>query len=101
MSPESDTADLNGGQERSGVFRVAGGDAPPALEMEKGIFDQMTQFVEIPIVLPLNFTVFSRRYHRRHPLLGRLLKDRVGVITSVGQQMFGCHPLDQGQSLSA
>jgi hypothetical protein len=27
-------------------------------------------------------------------LLGRLLKDRVGVITSVGQQMFGCHPLD-------
>lgn len=89
MSPESNTANLNGGEEGSGVFCVAGGDSPPALEMEESIFDQMTQFVEIPVIFSLNFAVFSGRYHRRHPLLGCLLKDRVGVITSVGQQMFG------------
>jgi hypothetical protein len=57
--------------------------------MEEGIFDQMTQLLEIPVVFPLDFAVFPGRYHRRHPLLGRLLKDRVGVVTSVGQQMFG------------
>jgi len=33
---------MHGGKERRGVFRVAGGDSPPALEMEEGIFGQMT-----------------------------------------------------------
>jgi hypothetical protein len=92
---------LDGGEEGSGIFRVAGGNAPPAFEVEEGIFHQMTQLVEIPVVFPLDFAVFPGRYHRFHALLGGLLKDRVGVITSVGQQMFGGDSLDQGRSLSA
>jgi len=101
MSPESDAADLDGGQEGSGVFGVAGGNAPPTLEVEEGIFDQMTQFVEIPVVFPLDFAVLPGRDHRRHALFSGLLKDRVGVVPAIGQQMFGRYSLDQRQSLSA
>jgi hypothetical protein len=96
MSPESDAPYLDGSEERSGVFGIAGGNAPPAFEVEEGIFHQMTKFVEIPVVFPLDFAVLPRRYHWLHALLGSLLKDRVGIIPAIRQQMFGADPFDQG-----
>ena len=56
----------------------------------------MTKFVEIPVVFPLDFAVLPRRYHWLHALLGSLLKDRVGIIPAIRQQMFGADPFDQG-----
>jgi hypothetical protein len=96
MSPEGDAPYLDGSEERSGVFGIAGGNAPPAFEVEEGIFHQMTKFVEIPVVFPLDFAVLPRRYHWLHALLGSLLKDRVGIIPAIRQQMFGADPFDQG-----
>ena len=95
MSPESNASDLDGGKERSGVFRVAGGDSSPALKVEKGIFDKMAQLVKIPVVVALDFAVFPGRYHGLHALLGGLFEDRIGVIPAIGQQIFGCDPLYQ------
>jgi len=69
--------------------------------VEEGIFHQMAQFVEIPVVVSLDFAMFSGRDHGLHPLLGGLIEDRVGVVAAVGQQMFGRYSLDQRQSLSA
>src|ERR1700683_3343272 len=91
----SHAPDLDGGEERSRIFSAAGGDASPALEAEEGIFHEMAQFVEIPVVFALDFAVFLGWYHGLHALFCGLLKDRVGVIASVGQQMFGGDPFHQ------
>jgi hypothetical protein len=95
VSPESNAPDLDGGEERSGVFRVTGGDSSPALKVEEGIFDKMAELVEIPIVVALDFAVFPGRYDHLHVLLGGLFEDRVGVIPAISQQMFGRDPLHQ------
>ncbi len=42
---------MNGSKERTGILRIAGGNAPPALEMQEGILHQMPQTVEIRIML--------------------------------------------------
>jgi hypothetical protein len=96
MSPEGDAPSLDGSEERSGVFGIASGNARPAFEVEEAIFHQMTKFVEIPVVFPLDFAVLPGRYHWLHALLGSLLKDRVGIIPAIRQQMFGADPFDQG-----
>ena len=101
MSPEGDAPDLDGSEKGSGVFGVAGGNAPPAFEVEEGIFDQMAQLVERPVVVPLNFAMLPGRYYRLHALFGSLFEDRVGVIAAISEQMVGGDSLDQGQSLSA
>ena len=92
---------MDGSEEGGRVFCVAGGNASPAFEVEEGIFDQVAQFVEIPVVIALDFAVFPGRYDHLHVLFGGLFEDRVGVIPAIGQQMFGRDPLDQRQSLSA
>src|ERR1700722_1655160 len=98
MSPESDAADLNGREERGGVFCVAGGNATPAFEVEKSIFHQMTKFVEIPVVFPLDFAVLPRRYHWLHALLGSLLKDRVGIIPAIRHRCSAQIPSIRGKA---
>ena len=63
--------------------------------MQESIFDEMPEFVEIPVVFSLDFAVFLGWYHGLHALFCGLLKDRVGVLPSISQQMFGGDPLHQ------
>ena len=69
--------------------------APPLFERKKSILDQMARFVEVLIMRSLNRSVFLGRNDRVHALRDRLLENRVGVITSIGDQIIGIDPRDQ------
>lgn len=99
--PNGDAADVNGGEERGGVLGEASGDATPTLEMEKGVFDQMAQFIEVRVVFTLNEAVSSGRDNRRHSLGFGLPEDRVGIVTAIGQQISGTYSPDKSASLRA
>jgi len=53
IGPKSDTSALDGGEEGSGIFGVAGRDAAPSFQVEKSSFDPMPEFVEVFIIRPL------------------------------------------------
>ena len=57
------------GHERCCVFSIARCDAPPPLEMEEGIFNQVSDFIEVFVILTLNLAVLSRRNDGCHALL--------------------------------
>ena len=92
---------MDGGEEGLGIFSVAGSDAAPSLEMQEGVFNQMTQFIELFVVRPLLFSVFLRRDHGVHPLLCGLLQDGICIVAFIRDQMIGIHPLDQAGGLGA
>ena len=92
---------MDGGEEGGGPFRIAGGDSPPTLEVEHGVFHQVTKFVEILVVIALDDPVPFGRYDRIHSLLRRLLENGIGVVAPVGQKMIGGHAFDQRAGLRA
>ena len=92
---------MDSGEEGGGIFGVACGDAAPAFEVQKSIFDQMPQLVQILVIRPLGCAVFLRRDNGVHLLRLRLLEDRIGVLALVGQKMLRRQPLDQLCSLCA
>ena len=49
---------MHGGEEGGGVLGVSGGDAAPALEMEKRILDEVADFIEFLVVLAYHPAVF-------------------------------------------
>ena len=86
---------MDGGEEGGGVFGVAGGDAAPAFEVKKGVFDPVAQLVEVFVIGSLHGAVFLGGDNRVHALTFSLFQDGVGVIPLVGQQMFGAQALNQ------
>lgn len=92
---------MDGGEEGSGVFGVSGGDTAPALEGEKGVFDQVAQFVEVFIIRPLHGSVFLRRDNRIHALNGGLLKNGIRLIPFIRDQVVGAYAFDQAACLCA
>ena len=69
--------------------------------MQKGVFDQMAEFVEILVIRSLSHTIFLRRDHGGHALGRSLGQNCVGVIALVRQQMLRVQPLDQAASMRA
>lgn len=92
---------MDGGEEGAAVFRVARGDAAPAFEMKKGVFDQVARFVKVMIVVPWVFSVFLWRDDRAHTPNRRLSEQGIGVVSPVGYQMVGVDPIDQAARLCA
>lgn len=86
--PNSNTADLNSGNEGSGVFCVACRNAAPPFEKKKRILNQMAELVEIFIIFPQMFTVFSWRNDRYHSLASSLKKNRARIIPTISQKVF-------------
>ena len=92
---------MDGGKEGGRILRVAGGDAAPALEVQKRVFDQMAQLVEVFVVSPPNGAVLLGRDHGLHALLFGLFEDGVAVIAPVRDQIIRIEPFDQAASLRA
>ena len=53
------------------------------------------------VILALNLSMDTRRYHHLHPLLLHPFDDGVGVITAVGYEHLGLQSCHEGQSLCA
>ena len=77
------------GQERCCAFSVSGSNSAPFFQIPKGIFHQLPQFVEVPVIRALLFAVLARRNLRQHVLPRGLRDDRVAVVSLVGDQMLG------------
>lgn len=76
---------MDGSEERGGIFRVACGNAAPTLKMEEGIFNEVTKFIEVSVVVALDFAIFLGRDDWINALLGGLLKDRIGVVSPISK----------------
>ena len=63
--------------------------------MQEGILHEMTQFVEVAVVVPEHLAVFPGRDHRLHALPFGLLDDGVAVVALVGNQAVRAEPCDE------
>ena len=86
---------MDGGEERFAVFGVSCGDTAPSLQVQESVFDPMAELVKFRVVRPLYGAVFLRRYDGVHALRCGLLKDGVGIVAFVRDQMVGVDPFDQ------
>lgn len=92
---------MHGSKERSAVFGVSGCNAPPPFQHQKGVFDQMADFVESFVIWSLHGAVFLWRDHRVDALNFGLLKDCVGVIALIRNEAIGAYPFNQPACLCA
>jgi hypothetical protein len=92
---------LHGSKKGSCLFGIPGGDTPPALEMEHGVFHQMAKFIEVFVVIALDQSVLFGRDHRNHSLSRRLVQDGIGIVAPVGQEMIRDYSFDEVASLRA
>ena len=98
MQPQHEASNLRGRKERRQPFGVARSDAPPLLDVQKGILDEMPLLVEMSIILTQHFSVLSRRDHRPHALLLGQRDDGVAVVALVGNQMLCTQARDEFRS---
>lgn len=87
------------GEERGGIFGVSCGDSAPSFEVQESVLDEVAEFVDAFVIQPLHDTVFLQRDDGVHAALLRQIKDCVGIVTLVCNQMSGVDPLDQAASL--
>ena len=67
--------------------------------MQKGVFDQVPQLVEMFVIFSLLLAVLSRRNLRFHALPMRLINDGVTVIALISEQMIRADALNQLASM--
>ena len=84
---------MNGREKRSSVLGVSCGNAAPLFQMEKGVFHQMLEFVELFVVLPLMFTISLGRNNTLHLVLLGLVNNRVGIVSAISQKMLSIKTL--------
>ena len=66
----------------------------PSFEVQKRILDEVSQLVNMLTVVAKNFSFLLRRNYWRHSRLEGLLDDSIGVISTVGQQIFSAKVRD-------
>ena len=101
FQPKCQAANLHSGNEGREVLCITGGDSPPPLEMQKGVLDQMSQFVERLVVFPRVLTILARRNHHPCSLFFGLRHDRVAVVAFIGKQVFHAESVNQPVSFRA
>ncbi len=63
--------------------------------MKKGIFHQMTDFVEVFTVFSLFLTVLFKWNDYLHSLLSGLINNNITVIASINKKILGFYSFDQ------
>ena len=93
--PNSDTADLDSGGERSGIFSVARSNTAPPFEKQESILNEMAEFIEIFIIFPQMFSVLFWRNDRCHAFVNRLEDHCICIIATICQKIFRLKSHDQ------
>ena len=78
---------------------IAGCDSTPALEVQEGIFYEMSQFIELFIVFTLLLSIFLWRNDGRHTLRNSLFYNGINIISAIRQQCFRNDAIYQERSL--
>ena len=90
---------MHSGNERRSVLRVSCGNSTPALQMQKSVFNQMAQTIQIFVVIPLILAIALRRDYHIHPLRDSFFNNCVAVIPFIAKQPLCRKPINQGTSL--
>ena len=91
----SNTTNLDSSSERRGVFSVACSNTAPSFEKQERILNEMAEFVEMFVVFPQMFSVFSWRNDRYHSLVSSLEDDCVCIIAPICQRILHLESLNQ------
>ncbi len=83
LSPQRPSPDLADRQQRSGVFGIPRGHAPPWLEGPEGVFHPMPPRIPLRVVGADLLAMAAGRDHRDHPLRPSSGHDRIAVVTPV------------------
>lgn len=86
---------MHGGEERRGVFGIAGSNAAPPLKLQEGIFNEVVELVERFIISSGFFAIFAWRNHNLCALRFGFFDDGIAVIAFVRQQVFHREAVDQ------
>ena len=87
FQPKSDASNSQCCDKRCDIFSVTSRDTAPSFELQKCILDEVSQLVNMLIVVAKHLAVLLRRNYWRYIRLKRVLDDSIGVITSVSQQI--------------
>ena len=82
-------------EERRQPFRAACRGAPPLLDVQKRVLDEMALLVETSVIVTQHYPVLSRWDDRLYPLLLGLRDDRIAVVALVGDEMLGTEIRDE------
>lgn len=78
---------MDGGEKRGSVLGVSCGNPTPLFQLEKGVFHQVPEFVEVFVVLPLVCAISLGRNDYLHLFLFGLVNNRVGIVSTTSQEM--------------
>jgi len=81
------------------ILGVPRGNAPPLLQFQKSILNQVPKAVEIFVILPLLNPVFSGWNHNLHARILRQINDFIAVIAFVRNQIACVYPFNKLASL--
>jgi len=85
---------VDSGEERFCIFKVSRGNSTPLFQMKKSIFNKMPYFVQILIVVPLNFSISFGWNNRIYPLKDRFFYNRITVISLIRKEIFCFKSID-------
>ncbi len=89
---------MDSGNKSIGSFCITSGNPPPAFEEKETVLYQMTQFVEIFVVLALLPAILFRRNYGFHTCRNCIGQDIICVIAPICQQDFRADPFNQVDS---
>ena len=101
LCPKDSAAEMNGREVGFGAFGIARGNAAPLFESQESIFDEVSQLVEIGIIVAQLFAIcLGRNDHLDSGVLG-FINNRIGIVAFVREQTLGMETPDQFFSLRA
>ena len=95
LEADSNAANLNGGNKRSRVLSVARSTTSPSFQVKECVFHQMTEFIEIFIIVARQFSILFWRYNWSYARLLGQMNHSIRVITAICQKIIGMEPFYQ------
>ncbi len=90
---------MNCSKEGGGIFCISGSHTSPLLQNLKCIFNKMSQFIQVVVIITLFFPIFAWRDDRCRSICFHLFHESITVITFIPKQVFSVNPLYETASL--
>lgn len=91
------TTYMHSGKKRRGIFCIACCNAPPAFQIQEGVFNQMALFIKLLIIWALNLPIAFRWNHCLNIVCLGIIEDFIRIIAPICKKYFHIQPLKQGQ----
>jgi hypothetical protein len=79
----------HGKRRRTNVFKIPSGERTPYLNLEEGVFNEVSFFVDIFVIMALKFSVDLGRDQRNDAAREKGKDDIVGIVGFIGENISG------------